>query len=120
MRIQFAACLAAIMVSVASADPPDAPPPIPQDALPVIPPAPVVRQPLPFAPVNRVPGFGDLVLAKVDLGDDGASVIMMIDSYRNDQKKVMVTKIVMETRERTVVVALPEPKSTLTSESYPE
>ncbi len=85
-------------------------PPVPVPVGPagpaIVPPQPWVAPPAVLQPANisRTAVLGDLVLAKLDIDDDGARVIMMIESFRTEKKSVTVTRIVNETREREIEV----------------
>ncbi len=63
----------------------------------------VVMQPE-FGGTSRTPMLSDLVLAKIDRGDDGPRVIFLIESYRAEQRTVKVTRLVNEQRTRQVEV----------------
>ncbi len=84
-------------------------PPVP-DAVPVPAPVPPAMPPVDAPVIHpefagiRTPSLGDLVLAKVDLKAGAPRVIMMIQSYRQETKRVKVTRFVVETRERSTEV----------------
>ena len=106
--VPLALIAVAAMAPLANSQQPPRRVPVPQP-IPLGPPVqwpalPVLGQPAQFPNISRMPGLVDLVLAKVDMGDDGPQVIMMIESYRSRTTSVTVTRLVNETRERTIEV----------------
>jgi hypothetical protein len=91
--------IAAVSVPLRAAEPPQ-PKPVPR---PIQAFDPVIFQPAGVQTTRR-PTLADLVLAKVDRNEDGPRVILMIESSRKETRKVKVTRIVQEKRERQVVV----------------
>ena len=112
MRVPSVCLILLLGIGVAVAQPPKEAPPqaplpaqVPKPPVPVIAPAPfrvIGRNPVAW--VGRAPTLSDLVPGKVGGGDSGLRLIMMIESFRSEQRTVKVTRIMREKRQRDVVV----------------